>query len=291
MDMERIRELLNIQQSAYKDATTILFDSLNKRIEDQNNKLYEFQKSLEFSQDELKIAKAELSSCKKELASQTKQIDVFKSEIKTLTYQIAKQEDFSRRKNIRLEGVNEEKQESWEQTQSKVIKLMNERMELPNIQVEYAHRINNKSNKPGPRTIVARLAHDTDKSTAMKNSHKLKGTKIFINEDLSERTLNMRKEKLPELKSARARGKIAYFDKDKLIIKDRNHNLNQQSRNSTTLRHDDDINSSRVSTLVSVFDASSPLPAGDPTLIGTNETGIQSPVSSRLRTRSDIGSS
>ena len=125
----------------------------------------------------------------------------------------------------------------------------------------------------------------------MKNSHKLKGTQIFINEDLSERTLNMRKEKLPELKSARARGKIAYFDKDKLIIKDRNHNLNQQSRNSTTLRHDDDINSSRVSTLVSVFDASSPLPAGDPTLIGTNETGIQSPVSSRLRTRSDIGSS
>ena len=161
---------------------------------------------------------------------------------------------------------------------------MKEKMELTNIQVEYAHRIKNKSNKPGPRTIVARLAHDKDKSTAIKNFHRLRGTKIFINEDLSERTLNMRKQKLPELKSARARGKIAYFDKVKLIIRDRKQNLNQQSGSSTTSRHDDDINNSRVSTLVSVFDAS-PLPAGDSTLIGTNETGIQSPVSSRLRTR------
>ena len=36
MDLDTIKDLLEIQKSAYKDATTLLFDTLNKRIEDQN---------------------------------------------------------------------------------------------------------------------------------------------------------------------------------------------------------------------------------------------------------------
>ena len=145
MDLNSVKELLNVQQSAYKDATAILFDSLNKRIDDQNNKLYEFQKSLEFSQEELRTTKNELSTCKRELINQTRQMEEFRREITNLTSQIARQEDYSRRKNIRIEGVEEEKQETWEQTQVKVVKLMKEKMELHNVQIEYAHRINFKN--------------------------------------------------------------------------------------------------------------------------------------------------
>ena len=290
MDLDTFKELLNAQQSAYRDATAMLFDSLNKRIEDQNSKLYELQKSLEFSQEELRITKTELSTYKKEFRIQAKQMEEFKTEITTLTSQMARQEDYSRRKNIRIKGVEEENQENWEQTQFKVDKLMKEKMELQNVKIEYAHRINKKTNKPGPRTIVARLSHDTDKSRTMKNSHKLKGTRIFINEDLSERALSIRKEKLAELKLARAHGKIAYFDKDKLVIKDRNQDSERQLRRNVAQRPDEDINNSRVSTLVSVFD-SSPLPSvGDSTSNITNDSGAMSPVSSRLRARSDISS-
>ena len=288
MDLESIKELMALQQSAYKDATTILFDSLNRRIEDQNNKIYELQKSLEFSQEELRNAKTELSTCKKELANHTRQLDENKNEISKLSCQLSKQENYSRRNNIRIEGMEEEKTENWEQTQYKVTKLLKEKMKLENINVEFAHRINKKTNKQGPRTIVARLKHDTDKNTAMKNSHKLKGTNIFINEDLSEHTLNLRKEKLSELKAARASGKIAYFDKERLIIKNRGHGF-ENSRNTAAHRQDDDMSNRRVSTLVTVFD-SSPIPINGHTPNTVNEAE-SSPVSSRLRIRSETNSS
>lgn len=282
MDKDTLKEYLLIQQTAYKDATSLLFDSLNKRIDDQNTKLYDLQKSLEFSQEELRMAKNEIKICKNEVKEQAQQLEECKIEIVSLNGQLAKHEDYSRRKNIRIDGMEEEKQENWEQTQNKVNKLMKEKMELENIQVEYAHRINKRSNSKGPRTIIARLHHDTDKNKTLKNSHKLKGTKIFINEDLSERTLNIRKEKLPELKAARSKGKIAYFDREKLIIREKRIEYQQQSKESSGV---DDSNR-RVSTLVNVFN-SSPLPLEDRTSNSPSVIGTTSPVSSRLRLRSD----
>ena len=195
MDKDTLKEFLLVQQAAYKDATSLLFDSLNKRIDDQNAKLFELQKSLEFSQEELRVAKDEIKVCKNDIRDQDRQLEGLKMEIVNLNRQIARHEDYSRRNNIRIEGMEEEKLETWEQTQSKVNKLMKEKMELDSVQVEYAHRINKRSNSKGPRTIIARLHHDRDKNTTLKNSYKLKGTRIFINEDLSERTLNIRKEK------------------------------------------------------------------------------------------------
>ena len=280
MDRDSLKELLLVQQAAYKDAISLLFDSLNKRIEDQNTKIYELQKSLEFSQEELRVAKNDLKACKNEVGDQNKQLEECKIEIMSLNRQVAKQEDYSRRNNIRIEGIDEEKQETWEQTQHKVNKLMKEKMKLENIQVEYAHRIKNKTNSKGPRTIIARLHHDTDKSTTMKNSHKLKGTRIYINEDLSEYTLNIRKDKLSELKAARAKGMIAFFDREKLIIRDRNRGNQQQQMRESSVADD---NNTRVSTLVSAFNGT-PLPLENHSPNSPNVLGV-SPVSSRLRIR------
>ena len=278
MDKDILKEFLLVQQAAYKDATSLLFDSLNKRIDDQNAKLFELQKSLEFSQEELRVAKDEIKVCKNDIRDQDRQLEGLKMEIVNLNRQIARHEDYSRRNNIRIEGMEEEKLETWEQTQIKVNKLMKEKMELDSVQVECAHRINKITNIKGPRTIIARLHHDRDKNTTLKNSYKLKGTRIFINEDLSERTLNIRKEKLPELKSARSKGKISYFVRKTLIIRDR--------YKEDQLPSGVDDRNSRVSTLVNVFNAS-PLPSDNPMPDSHGAIGVPSPVSSRLRQRSE----
>ena len=123
-------------------------------------------------------------------------------------------------------------------------------MNLIEVEVEYAHRVKRteKSNQLGPRTIIARLKHDNDKTEAMKNSWKLKGTRIFINEDLSDQTIKKRQEKLPELKAARESGKIAYFIKDKLIIREKLERINKNDiqQLETTPRN-------RVASLLNVF--------------------------------------
>ena len=74
MDQDTIRNMLEIQQSAYKDATALLFDTLHKRIEDQNKLLYDLRGSLEFSQEELRETRATVSQCKATIDFQGKEL-------------------------------------------------------------------------------------------------------------------------------------------------------------------------------------------------------------------------
>lgn len=85
------------------------------------------------------------------------------------------------------------------------------------MKLEHAHRM-------GPtiptkhRTIVARFERFGDLESVILNARKLKGTGIYINEDLCPASLELRKQQLPLVKKAREEGKIAFFKYTKLII-------------------------------------------------------------------------
>ena len=76
-------------------------------------------------------------------------------------------------------------------------------------------------NSDRPRTILVRFHNYTDRDFFLRNSHKLKGTNIFVNKDLCQSSLNIRKEKLPLLQQARKAGKTAYFKHTTLIVRDK----------------------------------------------------------------------
>ena len=95
-----------------------------------------------------------------------------------------------------------------------------------------------------PRTVIVRLQKSNDRNNILKNSHKLKGSGIFINDDVSEGTMKVRKEKLEKLKDARSKGKIAYFIGRNLIIRDRNETTTRSY--TPTRRHS-------VSSLINVY--------------------------------------
>ena len=219
-----IKELLEVQQNAYKDSTMMLFSSLNERIDQQNRLINDLRLSLEFSQQELREVKDDLKACKLKLTEANDQINqMIICRIAKLEDQIARIEDYSRRKNFRIEGLTEGVSENWEQTLEKVKKVVNEKLEINDVEIEYAHRLPRQatSSHNAPRTILARLAHDYDRDKVMKKSWKLKGSRIYLNEDLSEASSKVRQQKIPELKAAVAAGKVAFFIGSKLIIKDR----------------------------------------------------------------------
>ena len=72
-----------------------------------------------------------------------------------------------------------------------------------------------------PRSVVVKFNKYKDREVVLRNAKKLKGTSVFVNEDVSERVLSRRKEQMSQLKDARGQGKIAYFVLDKLVIKER----------------------------------------------------------------------
>ena len=55
----------------------------------------------------------------------------------------------------------------------------------------------------------------------MRSSKSLKGSGVFINEDFSSRVMMRRQERQEQLRRARQQGKIAYFNVDRLIMKER----------------------------------------------------------------------
>ena len=120
-------------------------------------------------------------------------------------------EDHSRRNNLRISGVTEsEGGETWEQTAVSLKSLLENKLELPPLHIERAHRTGQRvDNKP--RTIVARFTSYADREMVMRNARKLKGTRIYINEDLCPASQEIVKQQLPRLRKAKDEGKIAYF--------------------------------------------------------------------------------
>lgn len=69
------------------------------------------------------------------------------------------------------------------------------------------------------RPILVKFHRIRDRDTVLRNAKKLKGTRIFINEDYPEAVRQKRKELLPKMREARQRGDIAFLRYDKLVIR------------------------------------------------------------------------
>lgn len=139
-------------------------------------------------------------------------------------------EDSSRRNNLRIDGIPEVQSETWEQTALKVTTLLQDKLEMPNVELERAHRVGMRdAQERRPRTIVARFSRFSDRDKAIRNARKLKGTKIYLNEDLCAASVTERQEQLPALKQARAQGHIAYFNYTTLVIKPKSNQINPQA--------------------------------------------------------------
>ena len=104
-------------------------------------------------------------------------------------------EDRSRRNNLRIDGISEKENETWDKYKQEVQSLIKEKLGIAeNIVIERAHRIKKKGNSDNlgkPRTIVCRFLNYKDKTNILKNVKKLKGKTIFINEDFSHETMEL----------------------------------------------------------------------------------------------------
>ena len=125
--------------------------------------------------------------------------------------------------------------ESWTQSEEKIKEVITNKLQLDGdqITIERAHRTGKK--KPGkPRTIVAKFLSFKDREMILKSKRNLKGSRVSIREDFSERVNAKRKELLPKLQEARKEGKIAYLSYDKLVIR---HSTRSSSNMNYGLAH------------------------------------------------------
>jgi exosome complex exonuclease DIS3/RRP44 len=129
-------------------------------------------------------------------------------------------EQYSRRNNIRIYGLKDEKKETYFDTCQKVLSLMNDKLgiKLRNGDVDIAHRIG-KFSRDGNRPVICKFVQRFAKHDIIRSRRKLKGTHYVIREDLTN--INA---KLLENVASHSKVKVAWSDEGKIIALLTNNN-------------------------------------------------------------------
>ncbi|XP_065668151.1 uncharacterized protein LOC136088374 [Hydra vulgaris] len=140
--------------------------------------------------------------------------------LKDIKKKLVDLENRSRRNNLRIDGVKELPDESWEDSTKIVKKIFSEKLQInKEIIIERAHRSGSiKSGKE--RSIVLKLLNFNDKKLILLNSKKLRGTGVFINEDFAKETMEKRKKLWDEVIKWIKEGKYAILKFDSIFCKD-----------------------------------------------------------------------
>ena len=95
-------------------------------------------------------------------------------------------------------------------------------LECP-VDIERAHRMssrpNNTNNSNNPRTIICNLLRYKGKLKILQKANKLKGTNIFMNEDFSRETMELRKQLRKEVEAHRDKGRVACLSYRTVVVK------------------------------------------------------------------------
>jgi ribA/ribD-fused uncharacterized protein len=239
-DISLVKHVDNIECCRILDETirSMDIDDESKTAQNTSNigeihkKLCDVIKAINFVSETVEDLKKDLKNMEKVLQKQEqleKQFTGLKQENDELKEKINAMENYSRRENIEISGVTETNGESAKEI---CTKIFSEKLGISDpIEIVRCHRIGitDKTTSQKPRKILARLAKYTDKEEIMKNKKKLKGTGIFINDNLTTKSQQRQTALAPILKKLRETDPKAHFRGDKIFSKGRLYSENKIS--------------------------------------------------------------
>ena len=191
----------------------------NQRLGNLSKETADLKEILESTQEETeeKFSKlnGKITSMKRNLFSLKKDIEVIQTTKPSRAIEIENKlvdlEDPSRRNNLRINGIKEGKNETWEECEERVNCFLEEKLDMDTskIWIERAHRVGEKK-RGQERQIVVQFNSYKNKLDILRNCKKLKGTNFSIFEDFSKETASIRKEKWKKVLKNRKDGKISY---------------------------------------------------------------------------------
>ena len=134
-------------------------------------------------------------------------------------------EQYGRRNSVRIFGIEENKNETCEETAKIAAEVLNHH--IPDLfirrqDVDIAHRLPQKKPGPRPRPIIMKFVSRMTRDLAFRGRKHLKGTNLYINEDLTRVNQHIlacvRKKQSDEVESAWSNnGRIYYKHHEKSV--------------------------------------------------------------------------
>ncbi|XP_065675715.1 uncharacterized protein LOC136091922 [Hydra vulgaris] len=199
----------------------IKFNNLKDENFTLKKELSEVQKAVEFISKSYDKIIIELTELKKTESKKSPDISNIENGNNNIEKKIAELEDRSRRNNLRFVGIEDKANETWEESEQKIKEFLNTKLNIQeNILIDRAHRVGKETGKN--RSIVVRFQNYKDKALVLKKytTMKLWNDRLYVNEDFSDFTINLRRKLFKEAKELRAKGKFAKVTYNKLITRD-----------------------------------------------------------------------
>lgn len=126
-----------------------------------------------------------------------------------------------------MDGIMDEKRETWETSEKKARPVLEKNLSLDGgrIEIEHAHRVGKYQEQGRPTQIVVKLLRFKDRQSILSAARKLRGSNIYISEDLLDIIKQRRGNLMPQLRAARESGESASLRYDKLVIKPRSQGI------------------------------------------------------------------
>lgn len=150
--------MMDLQADAYKNTLQLLVSQMKDSIWGFEDLVGQLKRSLEFSQSIIDEMKNEIRSLKADKESNTKVIEELHTDLRecrevmrSLTTRCNDLDDLQRRRNLKIDGLPEVNIETTEQTTMSITSLNRQKLELPDLTIEVAHRAGQRQeNRPRP---------------------------------------------------------------------------------------------------------------------------------------------
>ena len=125
-------------------------------IKNLKQEISELKSSLDFTEDVLEKKVEKLEENMKDVDARVRDIYEYQVDPNYVLDKLTELEDRSRRNNLRIDGINEQKGETWEMYETKIKNIFQEKLEIhDDIFIERAHKTKGKTtrnNTAGKRT-------------------------------------------------------------------------------------------------------------------------------------------
>ena len=191
-----LKQMLSMQESTLKSIFESFIMSVNHRVDDLVKTVAKVKSSLEYTQRDVD----DIGQMAAKLKDAEEEIGTLQTDLRTQDSKLEYLENQSRRNNIRVSGIPESPNETWEVAEAaKVKQAIQEQLGI-DVDIERAHLVERRNRDRSSqdtqqgksRTIVCKLRCWKQREAVLKKARKSKPSGLFISEDLALATLQRR---------------------------------------------------------------------------------------------------
>ena len=177
-----VKEEIENHEKKVGEIIKTYLENMNNQLDRIYQEEFEITKSLELTQGQLDEELTKIKNDVGKLQAGIKELYEDLLDPDFVTEKLIELEDRSRQKNLRIDGVEETPNETWDICEEKVQSIIKGELGITaEIELDHCHRTGKfKKNQSKPRIIVYRFLRFKDKGKFLKIQKKLKDTGIFI---------------------------------------------------------------------------------------------------------------